>query len=312
MTDRTSTTDTGAATPHVVDLHHRAVAAFDDLVRAIGPDQWDLPTPCVGWTVRDLVAHVTAENLWTPPLLAGRTIADVGDAYEGDVLGEDPVAAWSASAAAATSAAAEDGVAERTVHLSFGDASAADYLHQLFADHLIHGWDLAQAIGADDRMDPGLVSACAAWFATVEDAYRDGGAIGPRPAVAPDADAQARLLARFGRSRTRAAVGRFTAAFAQRDVDALMAHVTEDCVIEEAAPAPDGRRHEGRDAVAAVWQDQFDASPDARFEVEDVVSAGDHAIVRWTSDSGEGHMRGVDVMRVRDGKVAEQLSYVKG
>lgn len=312
MTDRTPTTDAGVASPHVVDLHRRAVAAFGDLVGAVEPDQWDLPTPCEGWTVRDLISHVTAENLWTPPLLGGRTIADVGDAFEGDVLGEDPLGAWTAAASAATSAAGDEGVAERTVHLSFGDAPAVEYLHQVFADHLIHGWDLAQALGADDRLDPGLVTACAAWFATVEDAYREGGAIGPRPAVAPDADAQDRLLARFGRSPVLAAVGRFNAAFARHDVEAVMAQVTDDCVFESTGPAPDGLRHEGRDAVAAAWRDLFAASPVMQFDVEELIGAGDRVIVRWTYDWGDGRVRGVDVMWVRDGKVAEKLSYVKG
>ncbi len=70
---------------------------------------------------------------------------------------------------------------------------------QLFADHLIHAWDLARAIGADERLDPELVDACAAWFAPVEEAYRGAGAIAGRPPVPDGADAQTRLLAMFGR-----------------------------------------------------------------------------------------------------------------
>jgi uncharacterized protein (TIGR03086 family) len=88
---------------------------------------------------------------------------------------------------------------ERIVHLSFGDTPADEYAYQLFADHLIHGWDLARAIGADETLDPELVDACAAWFAEREALYRQVGAIGDRPDVPEDADTQTRLLAAFGR-----------------------------------------------------------------------------------------------------------------
>jgi uncharacterized protein (TIGR03086 family) len=71
---------------------------------------------------------------------------------------------------------------------------------QLFADHLVHGWDLARAIGADERLDPELVDACARWFTEMEDGYRSSGAIGPRPEAPPGADPQTRLLAAFGRT----------------------------------------------------------------------------------------------------------------
>jgi hypothetical protein len=71
---------------------------------------------------------------------------------------------------------------------------------QLFADHLIHAWDLARAVGADERLDPELIDACAAWFASMEKTYRAIGAIGDRPETPPDADAQTKLLAAFGRT----------------------------------------------------------------------------------------------------------------
>ena len=70
---------------------------------------------------------------------------------------------------------------DRTVHLSFGDFPGREYAMQLFADMLIHGWDLARAIGADEQLDPELVAALAAWFADMADAYRAAGAVGPRP-----------------------------------------------------------------------------------------------------------------------------------
>ena len=141
--------------------------------------------------------------------MQGRTIAEVGDRFDGDLLGDDPKAAWAASARAATAAVAAPGAVDRTVHLSFGDTPAEEYAYQLAADHLIHGWDLAVAVGADTHLDPEVVEACAAWFVDREDLYRDSGVIGPRPAdVGDDADPQARLLVAFGRDPSWSPPGR--------------------------------------------------------------------------------------------------------
>ncbi len=183
----------------VRDLHQRATDAFGRHVHAIQDDQWTAPTPCSEWDVRQLVNHVVSEMRWSPPLLAGRTIAEVGERFDGDVLGDDPRAAWDDSAAEAVAAVSAGGSMERVVHLSFGDFPGREYTMQLFTDLLIHGWDLARAIGGDDHLDPELVEACGEWFAPVEEAYRTGGAVGPRVDLAARADEQARLLAMFGR-----------------------------------------------------------------------------------------------------------------
>lgn len=180
-------------------MFSRAVAEFDARVRVIGDGQWQAATPDEDWSVRDLANHMTGEDLWAPPLLAGSTIAEVGDRFDGDVLGADPRAAWTAASAGAVRAVGQDGAMDRIVHLSFGDFPGREYTWQLLADHLIHAWDLARAIGADERLDGELVESCAGWFDAVEDAYRDAGAIAARPPVPGDADAQTVLLARFGR-----------------------------------------------------------------------------------------------------------------
>lgn len=115
----------------------------------------------------------------------------------------------------------------------------------------------------------------------------------------------------------RDALTRFSAAFGRGDIDAIMALMTDDCVFESTGPAPDGTRVEGAAAVRAVWEELFGQTADARFDEEDSFVAGDRAVLRWrftwTNDDGTpGHVRGVDVIRLRDGRVAEKLSYVKG
>jgi len=119
------------------------------------------------------------------------------------------------------------------------------------------------------------------------------------------------------KAETRAAVERFNEAFGTHDVEGVMRAMTEDCVFENTCPPPDGDRFEGREAVRGFWERFFRSSPSAVFETEELFASGDRCFVRWTyrwveSDGRRGHIRGVDLFRVRDGKVAEKLSYVKG
>ena len=105
----------------------------------------------------------------------------------------------------------------------------------------------------------------------------------------------------------------FTAALNAHDLDAVLALVSEDIVFEATSPAPDGTRYQGQAAVRQVWADLLESTPKARFFVEEQFSDGvDRAVVRWRYDWGQGHVRGVDIVRVRNGRLAESLAYVKG
>ena len=114
---------------------------------------------------------------------------------------------------------------------------------------------------------------------------------------------------------TRSAIDAFNDAFNAHDVDGVMARMTDDCVFESTSP-PDGDRHVGAAEVRAAWDAFFAASPDAHFDAEDVITSGDRCVVcwryTWTQDGTAQHIRGVDVLRVRDGKVCEKRAYVKG
>jgi ketosteroid isomerase-like protein len=118
-------------------------------------------------------------------------------------------------------------------------------------------------------------------------------------------------------AQTFSTIDRFNEAFNRHDVPAIMALMTDDCVFENTSPAPDGERYEGQAAIRGFWEQLFASSPQAHFATENMFAAGDRCTVRWRytwrdSTDQEGHVRGVDVSRVRDGKVAEKLSYVKG
>ena len=107
------------------------------------------------------------------------------------------------------------------------------------------------------------------------------------------------------------AVDTFGAAFGRHDLDAALALITDDCVFESTSPAPDGVRYTGREAIRAVWQPIVD-DVKAGFEVEETIEAGDRVVQLWRYTWDGGHVRGVDVFRVRDGLIAEKLSDVKG
>ena len=300
-------------------LYHRTVECWADRVNAVTDDQWDAATPCRDWTVRDLVNHVVGEDLWTKPLVEGRTIAEVGDSLDGDLLADEPVRRALDAAKEATTAVAEALPRGGTVHLSYGEEQVGEYVHQLAADHLVHAWDLAVATGGDVRLDPHLVAEIASWYAEREHLYRGAGMVAPRSVS--HGGAQSDLLAAFGRDAewgvNHAALAAFSAAFGSGDVDAIMALTTDDCAFEATGPAPDGVRHEGAAAIRGVWDELFGDTPAAAFIEEESFVHGDRGLLRWRFEWEDeqgtpGHVRGVDVLRLRDGKVCEKFSYVKG
>src|SRR5687768_5989414 len=68
------------------EAYRRALDDFGALVHRIAPGQWENPTPCAGWDVRTLVNHVVSESLCVPELFAGRSAAEIGGAFDGDLL----------------------------------------------------------------------------------------------------------------------------------------------------------------------------------------------------------------------------------
>jgi len=103
----------------------------------------------------------------------------------------------------------------------------------------------------------------------------------------------------------------FGTAWADHDLDAALALVTDDCLFDATGPAPDGIRCIGPAAIRAAWKPIFD-DPSSQFQAEETFGSGNRVVQRWRYSWDGGHVRGVDVFVIRDDQVAEKLSYVKG
>jgi len=187
----------------LVELHGRCGRRFAALVAGVGSEQWHDDTPCSEWDVRTLVHHLLSEQRWVPPMFEGLTIEQVAGRFEGDLMGDD-ASAWpgllASSVEEARAAVAQPGALERTVHLSFGDASGQEYVMQMTTDLAIHAWDLARATGQDAALDPGAVALLLPWTEANAALVAGSGMFGPRIDAGPGAPDDVRLLGLLGRS----------------------------------------------------------------------------------------------------------------
>jgi len=166
-----------------------------ELVRATTVDHFDLPTPCTDWSVRDLLNHLVWENLIWGGLAQGNPPTT---GHADDHLGNDHVAAFETAAAQAREAFHQPGLLSR----SFGPAPGRRVVEQLLIELLVHGWDLATAIGRPRDLEPEIARAA---LPVVHEIYGDlprtaGGSIAAAREIAKDAAPLDRLAAFLGRA----------------------------------------------------------------------------------------------------------------
>jgi len=183
----------------ILDAHTRSLGATGRLVANVRTEQWDALSICDGWSIRELVNHIVSGNFWVGELTAGKTIDEVGDRLDGDVLGDDPAAAYDQSAEVADGGFRRPGALDAPVAVSYGPVPGSVYCGHRFLDVLIHGWDLASSTGQDTGLDPDLVEKLWGVVEPQQDVLLGSGAFGDEHEIPPHADRQTQLLALLGR-----------------------------------------------------------------------------------------------------------------
>jgi uncharacterized protein (TIGR03086 family) len=190
------------------DVFVLADRALDRVVQQIQDGQWDMDMPATFArrdtdhvpTLRTIIGYHASDDAWVPDMLAGRTMDEAGkDKFGGDLLGEDPKAAFAAIVDEACAAAAQLDDLERTVHCSFGDYPAHEYLWQINGFRGIRAWEIAKIIGVDPTLPDDLVQGLWDELSPVADAWRKFGVFPAAIPVADDAPLMQRLLGLTGR-----------------------------------------------------------------------------------------------------------------
>lgn len=142
----------------IVDRFISSSSEFEFALTAVCAEQWDWPTPCTEWSVRQLVNHMTRGNLSYIRLLDGATRAEFLRLRDTDALGADPPGAYARSVRECAAAFARPGALDQVLDYPLGQITGQQALAVRTTDTVIHTWDLARAIGADDTLRPELVA----------------------------------------------------------------------------------------------------------------------------------------------------------
>lgn len=180
-------------------LHAAAADNTQAIVDALRAEDLHRPTPCDEWDVTELLHHIVYGNYWVPPLVAGETIEQVGNRFEGDIMGADVSDAFRTSAKLAVDAFNAPGAMDAPCAVSYGPVPGSIYCGHRFIDVLIHGWDLAVAVGGNTVLPPDLVDACTEVVLPQAEMLGGSGAFGRAADLGADASPQTRLLALLGR-----------------------------------------------------------------------------------------------------------------
>ena len=178
----------------IIERYERITGQFTDRVRAVPADAWDNPSPCEGWTARDIVGHLTE---WIPGFFGAQGV----EFPPVPSVGDDPLAAWETVQATIADALADPTLAAKPVETPFSTQSLAETVDTIVTgDVFTHTWDLARSTGQDETLDPDqLQRMISAMGAMPDEVLRADGMFGPSIDVAADADDQTRFLAYVGR-----------------------------------------------------------------------------------------------------------------
>jgi len=190
-----------------LELLSRAQREFARRLAHVRPKDMDRPTPCSDWDVARLITHVVGADHAYTAILRGGSAQDFMRVAAETRLGDRPVDDFAASSAALLEELGRPAELDRIVHHPIFDIPVLQLLGMRVTDWTVHGWDLARAIGADERIDPALAEALLQRTRARGDAIYATGYFRRGPGVAEGSSAQAQLLDLFGRDPGTVAAG---------------------------------------------------------------------------------------------------------
>lgn len=179
-------------------LFSTSMMLVDKLVGHVNSENLHKPTPCSEWDVEKLTNHMLNELAWVAPLVEGKTIAEIGDLYDGDLIKGNAAESWMKYCKEASSAIATADPAG-TAHLSYADKPNQEYVDEVASDLIIHGWDLAQALGQPFNIDDKTADLVEKSVKDLLPMARQGGYIGETVAIDGNSNKMEKLLASYGR-----------------------------------------------------------------------------------------------------------------
>jgi len=177
----------------VIERYQGLADQFGERVEATPDDKWTAEAPCEGWVARDVVAHVVGSLRNITAAVNGGEAAPMGD-------DEDPKEAWRTAYAEAKAALAEEGALDKQVPSPMGPMPLNMMLGRLLAnDVLVHTWDLARAVGGDERLDQDAVAHAFEGLKPLDAMLRQPGVFGEKVEPPEGADLQTQFLCFLGR-----------------------------------------------------------------------------------------------------------------
>jgi uncharacterized protein (TIGR03086 family) len=171
----------------------------DKVISHVTTHVMEVSTPCEAWNVKDLTNHLINELAWIAPLLEGKTVQEVGKSLDGDLIGDNAASSWLHYCELASKAIAQTSP-DSITHLSYADKPAQAYVDEVAADIIVHGWDLAMALGVTYNIDDRTASAVLNATKDIMPMARQGGFIGSEVTVSEDASELGKMLAAYGRA----------------------------------------------------------------------------------------------------------------
>ena len=183
------------------DLFLASDGAMREVVKRLRPADLDHPVPA-DWsrtpvsTLRDILALHARDEAWVPDLAAGKTIDEVGDRWDGDLLDDHPIENYLALNLAAEQAALNEFLdLDTTVfHFSYGDYPAREGFVHIAIYRAFQAWSIARLVGMDYSLPPQVIDGMNEWVVPHIDQWRAIGVFPPAQPVPDDADAESTLL----------------------------------------------------------------------------------------------------------------------